>query len=1061
MKKSSNPARCCFLLLCTLATEHAVACGNGTTTVTNLPSLGGSSLFAYGLNASGQITGYSYISGDQGYDAFIYGGGNPTDLGTLGGPTSIGYSINDLGQVAGQADLPDYSYHAVVSAAGSLVDLGTLGGSFSSATAINAAGQVVGSSTLSNDVVTSAFLYTNGTMTNLGTLGGDYSSAAAINRAGIIVGLSTVANGNFHAFIYTNGTMGDLGTLGDDYSSALAINDAGVIAGESSTNNETHGFVVSGGVMTDIGTLGGSYSTAYLINSNNQVVGLSTTTNEAATHGFIYSGGTMTDLGDLGGGYSAPKAVNNLGVVVGMSLTSGLTYHAFIYQNGQMADLNDLLPTNSGWELSSAQLINDSGRIVGYGLYFGQLEWFVLDLPGGNQPPVAVAGPDQVVDCASQVTLDGSQSSDPDSDPLAYEWSVAGTVLGTNVSIATSLPLGTNVVTLKVTDPCGASSQANLIVVVVDTTAPSILSAPAPITLSAGPNCQAAVPNVLSNVIAVDNCTPANLFVLTQNPTAGTIVGTGSYTIAIAVADASGNTANTNVSLSVVDATAPTLLSTPAPITISAGSDCQAVVPNVLSGVTATDNCTPANQLVLTQSPTAGSTVGTGQYTITVTAADAAGNTSTGSVSLTVVDTTPPTIISAPGPITLSAGANCQVAVPNVLSNIVASDNCTPTNQLVMSQNPVAGTIVGTGQYTISVTVADVAGNASSTNVSLTVVDTTAPTIVSTPAPITISVGANCQASVPNVLANIVATDNCTPANELALSQSPAAGTTVGTGQYAITVKVTDAAGNSTTSSVSLTVADTTPPSIVSVPAPVTISSGPNCQASVPNVLANVVATDNCTPANQLALSQSPAAGTTVSTGQYGITITVTDAAGNSSTGNVSLTVVDTTAPSILSLPAPISIQATNCQGIVPNVLTNVVASDNCTPAGQLVKTQTPAAGTVVGTGPHPITVTVSDAAGNTSTGTVSFSVVENVPPVIVSAPNNITVSATKSGQASVPNVLPSVVATDNCTPSNQLVLAQSPLAGTLVPRGHYKITLTVTDLSGNSSSTNVNLKVK
>jgi hypothetical protein len=150
-----------------------------------------------------------------------------------------------------------------------------------------------------------------------------------------------------------------------------------------------------------------------------------------------------------------------------------------------------------------------------------------------------------------------------------------------------------------------------------------------------------------------------------------------------------------------------------------------------------------------------------------------------------------------------------------------------------------------------------------------------------------------------------------------------------------------------------------------------------------------------------------------------------------------------------------------SCQGTVPNVLSNVVASDNCTPANQLVLTQIPAAGTVVGTGPHPITVLVADAAGNTTTATISFSVFDTRRPVIVGHIKPIMVRADANGQAAVPDVLSKVVATDHCTPANQLQMNQSPAAGTVLGTGHYRITVTVTDLSGNSAIERVHLKIK
>lgn len=130
----------------------------------------------------------------------------------------------------------------------------------------------------------------------------------------------------------------------------------------------------------------------------------------------------------------------------------------------------------------------------------------VLAVPG-NQPPIANAGQDRTVECASpfrtNVGLDGSASSDPDGDTLSFAWTGSfGTASGVRPMV--TLPLGTNPVVLTVDDGRGGTSADEVAVKIVDTTSPTITSLTASPNVLWPPNHQMVPISVNAN--ASDTC---------------------------------------------------------------------------------------------------------------------------------------------------------------------------------------------------------------------------------------------------------------------------------------------------------------------------------------------------------------------------------------------------------------------------------------------------------------------------------------------------------------------------------------------------------------------------
>ncbi|MFV5696551.1 gliding motility-associated C-terminal domain-containing protein [Flavobacterium sp. LB3P122] len=102
----------------------------------------------------------------------------------------------------------------------------------------------------------------------------------------------------------------------------------------------------------------------------------------------------------------------------------------------------------------------------------------------------------------------------------------------------------------------------------------------------------------------------------------------------------------------------------------------------------------------------------------------------------------------------------------------------------------------------------------------------------------------------------------------------------------------------------------------------------------------------------------------------------------------------------------------------------------------------------------------VSDACGNTKTADQIILIKDNMAPVITLCAHNQTIPADLSCKALVPDFTSAVTATDNCTPSESLIISQFPLAGTEVGSGTTTITLTVKDACGKETTCEAKLIV-
>jgi hypothetical protein len=306
------------------------------------------------------------------------------------------------------------------------------------------------------------------------------------------------------------------------------------------------------------------------------------------------------------------------------------------------------------------------------------------------------------------------------------------------------------------------------------------------------------------------------------------------------------------------------------------------------------------------------------------------------------------------------------------------------------------------------------------------------PPTISVPGPQTVE-----ATSSNGAVVNYTATASDPEDGSLTPTCTPASGSTFPLGTTRVNCSVTDSGGLEDSGFFDVTVVDTTDPTL-NLPGNITEeATGPGGAA------VSFSATADDAVDSDVQVNCTPASGSTFQLGTTTVDCTATDDFGNTSSGSFTVTVEDTTAPS-LNLPGNQTVEATGPGGAT---VTYTADADDLVD-GNIAADCTPASGATFPLGTTTVECSATDAAGNTANGTFDVTVEDTTAPTLDSHAD-VSATATTSAGAVVNYTKPS--ATD-AVDSNPTVTC-SPAPGATFPIGTTTVSCTAEDASGNVSA--------
>ena len=758
----------------------------------------------------------------------------------------------------------------------------------------------------------------NGNNPTVVELGNAYIEAGATADTGEPVVVTGTVNTNVvGTYTLTYTAIDDWANVG---TTTRTVNVVDTTAPVMSVTGDNPATVELGASYTDAGATGSDLGGAVTVSSSGTV-----NTDAVGTYTITYTG---TDpSGNTATATRTVNVVDTTAPVITVTGTNPITDH----------ELGDTY-TDAGataTDLSGSITVTTNGTVNSDAVGTYTLTYVATD-PSGNTA-TATRTVDVVDTTAPVVTVTGD---DPITHELGDTYTDAGataTDLSGVVTVVTTGTVDTDTVgeytlTYTSTDASGNAGTATRTVKVVDTTAPVVtVTGTNPLTLEVAQDA------TYTDDGATATDASGTVTVVTTGSVNPQVVGT--YTKTYTSTDASGNEGTATRTVNVVDTTAPS-------VTILGGTPYEVEVSQTATftepGFTAVDNAaTELTKSFVGSIPI--DEVGTFSRIYTVT--DASDNSTSVTRTVNVVDTTAPTVtLLGDATVTLEADQNGTYKD----ADVSASDNANTALKFAVASNLDLGV---PGSYYYKWRVEDQSGNFTIVERTLNVVDTTAPEMTLLGAnPLTLE--ADQTATYTD--AGTTATDNAATALTKVVDGSVDMSDT---GTYTLNISYTDEAGNVSNKIRTVNVVDTTAPTVVGDQ----FRNTEVAQSGSYVHLDGVTASDNA--ATPLTRTESNNVDITTLGESYTDTTTFTDESGNSTSFTRTISVVDTTAPTVSILGDPVVLVYQYGSYTEPGH----TAIDNHN--GPLEKGQL---GTVdVDTvGDYTLTYTYTDVSGNTGTAT-------------------------------------------------------------------------------------------